>query len=184
MFEVYTKQYPGWLNSKLDFFVFVCRAHNTVNKRLDKPIIRTIEDCIITLKNNTISTTSKEYRKKYIDYISASWHRDRSDGTIFQIPNCNKLRRIINDYWDKLPQEISINYSSDIDVVQYIGKITPPDFPPGYLKHNLKFLNKASKSFVDENTNFTPQEYSQPELPPYRKTTFKRQGGKLKLVGI
>jgi hypothetical protein len=183
MFDLYTRLHPEWLNSKFDLFVFICRAHNTVNKRLDKPIIRTIDDCITTLKNNTLTTSSMEYRKKYVDYITNSWTRDRSDSTIVELLSCTKLRKIIDDYWNKLPQEINFSYSSDVDVQEYIGKITPSDMPPGYLNNNLKILNRNPKP-VKEYTTYTPQRSPSPVLYTHRKSKFILQNGKMRLVDI
>jgi len=51
MLMKYRASNPQFLNSKSEFMLFVFRAHNSVNKRLDKPILQTPQDCIQTLKN-------------------------------------------------------------------------------------------------------------------------------------
>ena len=50
LFETYKRNVPTWLNSRRDFFLAICRMHNNVNKRLDKPTPSTVAECISTLK--------------------------------------------------------------------------------------------------------------------------------------
>ena len=170
-------------------FVFICRAHNTVNRRLDKPIIKTLEQCIETIKNNTITTTSKEFRTKYIDYITKSWIRDRNDTTIIQLPRCSALSKINTNFWNKLSQEVKFEYLPNIDVTENIGKELPPKFNHSYLSSNLSFLKKNKESI---SVHVQPQPVSyfvtqQPktEAPVIERkpSGFRYQNGKLKLIG-
>ena len=50
IFQSYIGLFPDWNASKHNLFIFIARAHNTVNKRLDKPLIRTVSDCLETLE--------------------------------------------------------------------------------------------------------------------------------------
>jgi hypothetical protein len=187
MFKTYTKKYPNWSNSKLDLFVFVCRAHNTVNRRLDKPIIKTLEECIQTIKRNTSIISSKDYRTKYIDYITSSWHRDMGDTNLVQCIECRDLRKIINNYWDKLPQEVTFTVLPDIDITEHIGKETAHGLPVGYFNIDLGFLN------IKNTIQTLPQKKTKPEIkenpPDSRLLTsggpsgFRFQNGRLKLIG-
>ena len=46
IFENYRKLHPEWSSSKFQLFLFVARAHNTVNKRLEKPLKTTVQECL------------------------------------------------------------------------------------------------------------------------------------------
>jgi hypothetical protein len=189
MFSIYTKKYPNWADSKLNFFVFICRAHNTVNRRIDKPIIKTLQDCIETLRVNTTTTSSMEYRHKYIDYITKSWYRDRNDATIINLSRCKKLSKINTEYWNTLPQEVKFEYLPDIDVTENIGKVTSGPYTNTYISGNLGFLKRAEKQTitpvqtysVSQPANIVPQ---QREEVPRVRSQFRPQNGKLTLVRI
>lgn len=186
MFGIYTKKYPNWADSKLDLFVFICRAHNTVNRRLDKPVIKTIQDCIETLRNNTISTSSKEFRVKYINYITRSWTRDRNDSTIVQLPRCSKLARINEEYWNTLPQEVKFEFLPDIDVTEHIGKTAPGPYVNKYATSNLTLLKKGQPKEgdqVQQVTTYTVTETPNPLVLTKKPSGFIRVNGKLKLIG-
>ena len=74
MFSTYKRYNPQWSSSRYELFLFVVRAHNSVNKRLDKPIIKTVADCIQTMKNNTIHNSFAIYRQKYINHVIRNWN--------------------------------------------------------------------------------------------------------------
>jgi hypothetical protein len=54
--------FPGMLNSRADFMKAIFRAHNTVNRRLDKPVYPTVAECLAVYKNNIQSRSSRDYR--------------------------------------------------------------------------------------------------------------------------
>jgi hypothetical protein len=97
VFTKYKQNIPNWINSKRDLFIMVCRLHNSVNKRLDKPIPKTIAECISSLKSATAYTSQREFRQKYIDYLSAEFGRTRR---IFENHHVDKLRKINESYWN------------------------------------------------------------------------------------
>ena len=37
LYETYTRRHPDWANSRFNLFLFIARAHNAVNLRLNKP---------------------------------------------------------------------------------------------------------------------------------------------------
>lgn len=159
MFSIYRQRYPNWADSRINLFVFICRAHNSVNRRLDKPIIKTIEDCIETLRNNTLTTSSQEFRDKYFDYIRKSWIRDRTESTMYKITLCNNISRINQNYWNKLSQEVNFEYLPDVDVTENIGKILPNMILNSAMSTDLKFLKRVRARPVSTNSTL-------PEIKP------------------
>jgi hypothetical protein len=98
MHDKYVRNNPDYLKSRQSFAIFVFRAHNTVNKRLDKPVLATVEDCLKTLKAATINTSFKQFRESYLKYLTSNWNRESSgDGMIAQ-QAVKKLKQINNEY--------------------------------------------------------------------------------------
>ena len=46
MFENYRRAHPDWADSRFNLFLFIARAHNTVNKRLEKPLKSSVQECL------------------------------------------------------------------------------------------------------------------------------------------
>jgi hypothetical protein len=99
MLNMYRKQHPEWSSSRYHFFLFVCRAHNTVNKRLDKPIIQTLTDCIETLKNATKVTSAAQYRNAYLNYLTSNWSKEFTGDGAIALGAVRRLRRINEEYF-------------------------------------------------------------------------------------
>lgn len=99
MLNMYKRKYPDWSASRYNFFLFVCRAHNTVNKRLDKPIIQTLNDCIDTLKNATKATTTTQYRNAYMNYLFSNWSREFTGDGAIALGAVKQMKRINDEYF-------------------------------------------------------------------------------------
>jgi len=99
IFQTYIGLFPNWNASKYDLFVFIARAHNTVNKRLDKPLIRTVSDCLETIKTNIKNTSLKGFRQSYINYLISNWSKEMSGEGRLRIGYSKELQKINNEYW-------------------------------------------------------------------------------------
>jgi len=125
MVATYKKMYPNWLNTRYDFFLFVCRAHNTVNRRLDKPILNTAYDCLKTFQSNVKLTHSKQYRQSYLTYLTKNWSKEHSGESLMRLGFTREMKKIHEQYWDQ--REVDVNtvvFLADTDVTQPI--ITNP----------------------------------------------------------
>lgn len=121
MVNMYKKTYPKWLDSRYDFFLFVCRAHNTVNRRLDKPILPTAYDCLKTFQSNVKVTSAKQYRQSYLNYLTRNWSKEQSGESFMKLAQVREMRKIEEQYWS--PREIDPNtivFIADTDVSQNI----------------------------------------------------------------
>lgn len=107
IFQTYKGLFPSWNSSKYDLFVFIVRAHNTVNKRLDKPLIRTVAQCLETIKSNTKNTSLSRFRQSYINYLISNWSRELSGEGRLKIGHSKQLQKINNEYWSL--RETNIN---------------------------------------------------------------------------
>lgn len=99
MFRSYTSIHSEWNASRYDFFLFVCRAHNTVNRRLDKPLFPTITDCIDRLKENTKINSAELYRNAYINYLINNWSREYSADGYINADLARKMKKINDEYF-------------------------------------------------------------------------------------
>ena len=83
--NAYYSQYPNFLNSKQELFIFTLRAHNEVNRSLDKPIINSVSDCLQLLKNATESTSALNFKNNYMSYLIRTWaHEMTGDALIYK----------------------------------------------------------------------------------------------------
>jgi hypothetical protein len=81
----YRSQYPDYLDSKQKFFLFTIRAHNDVNRSLDKPLLTSVSDCIASLKNATSVTSCQTFKDSYLSYLVRTWaHEMTGDALIYK----------------------------------------------------------------------------------------------------
>ena len=133
MFRTYKQQHPEWKNSKRDLFLAICRMHNSVNRRLDKPIISTVKHCIETLKNATRDSTSSDFRKSYISHIGRNWSSFQNSEGFMKMSNVRLLARINSDYWDLRDIPFSDIEFEEADVLENIHAIgLPQKMGPGF----------------------------------------------------
>lgn len=121
MFTDYKSKIPTWGNSKRDLFLAVCRMHNAVNKRLDKPQPKTVSECIEWLKRATSYTSQSDFRIKYADYLIKDWYRNRNLGSegFMGYNGALTVKKINEEYWSK--REVSydtISFEED-NVLEY-----------------------------------------------------------------
>ena len=128
MFTLYKLSNPEFLNSRQDFALFIFRAHNTVNRRLDKPIHTSVADCIRALKNATVHTSLAQFRQAYLNYLMGNWGRETTgDGAIAQRA-VRELIKINNEYWS--PRDIPIPDLKEGNVLAFIERINNTRITP------------------------------------------------------
>jgi hypothetical protein len=113
----YKHKYPNWSSSRYEFFMFVCRAHNTVNRRLDKPVFPTVESCIERLKEITKITSGAAYRNAYLNYLIITWQREMSSDGFINGDIAKRMKKINDEYFtprDTNFVDFSLNASGDV----------------------------------------------------------------------
>lgn len=134
MLSSYKRKYPQWSSSQRELFLFVCRAHNTVNKRIDKPIISSVADCLEAIKNNSKNTSLKQFRQSYLDYLVRNWGQFRDFEAMHAMNAAREIEKINNQYWNLREVNISDIEAFDGDVTEFITdtgivKRIGPGFP-------------------------------------------------------
>jgi hypothetical protein len=119
MLTVYQNRHPEFLDSRRDFFLFTVRAHNTVNRRLDKPVLQTVADCMQTLRNATANVSPSQFRLNYFSYVARNWiHEMGGDGRInFNI--VNEMKTTNNNMFSQKNDEFTIEMEEG-DVLEHV----------------------------------------------------------------
>jgi hypothetical protein len=120
MYAIYTARHPEYLNSKQDLAMFIFRAHNTVNKRLDKPVLTSVADCLENLKLNTVHTSMADFRHRYIQYLIRNWQKEGSGTAMIFRGEALEMLRINSEYFNLHEIDIHEIVLYEDNVVEYI----------------------------------------------------------------
>ena len=114
MLSNYRQAFPNMLASRQNFAIFTFRAHNAVNRRLNKPIQGDIEACMLTLKNNIKTRSGGEYRRAYLNHIARYWNTYRDITGITALRKINEMRKIEAEYC--IPRDNNFDVVLAVDV--------------------------------------------------------------------
>lgn len=120
MFNKYRQLHPEWSSNRQSLFMFICRAHNTVNRRLDKPLYKTVSECIETLKNATSIKSPAEFRKAYLDYLTSNWGRQPDGEGFMMMGLVRKMIKINTEYFNPRDVKYSEIVIRDENVLEFI----------------------------------------------------------------
>jgi hypothetical protein len=70
-----------------------------VNRRLDKPIQKTVSECLTALINATSTKSQSEYRKAYLDYLGQTWKKQTGAEGLMMMGFVRKLIKINTEYF-------------------------------------------------------------------------------------
>lgn len=118
MFSSYIRSIPSWCDNRSELFIFIARAHNTVNKRLDKPLMRTVDECIQAIRSNSKNVSLREFRQRYIAYLGRNWSQYQNADGRFMMASVLNLQKINNEYWN-LRESVDMDIP-EADVLQFI----------------------------------------------------------------
>lgn len=117
MLANYRTLFPNMLQSRHEFVMFTFRAHNAVNKRLNKPVYSSVEECVTTLRNNVKNRTAKDYRISYINHITRHWRTFQDINGIVALKKINEMKRIELEYVSDRDTNFTIDIRPDIVVL-------------------------------------------------------------------
>ena len=117
----YRTQFPNMLQNRHEFIMFTFRAHNTVNKRLNKPVYTTVEECVATLRNNVRTRTAQDYRTSYLNHIARHWRTYQDITGITSVKKINEMRRIEFEYFSSRDTNFAIEVRNDVVVLPQLN---------------------------------------------------------------
>ena len=89
------------LRSRSDFMLFTFRAHNAVNRRLNKPVYTSVADCFEQLRNNVKTRTARDYRSSYLNHIRRFWRTMQDASGFTSLKKINEMTKIEVEYIQK-----------------------------------------------------------------------------------
>lgn len=113
----YRVQFPNMLQNRQEFVIFTFRAHNAVNKRINKPVYSSVEECVTTLRNNVKSRPAKDYRISYINHITRHWRVFQDVTGIVALKKINEMKRIETEYISIRDTNFTVSIRPDIVVL-------------------------------------------------------------------
>lgn len=115
MFNGYKSSVPTWNNSRYDLFIAICKMHNTVNKRLNKPIPKTVGESLAMLQTATKYSPPSEFRKNYIEYLRGQWNH-----FLGLKQKVDVMKKINEDYWsNRETGYVGLNFDMTADITIY-----------------------------------------------------------------
>jgi len=115
LLQTYRSRFPNMMQSRQEFAMFSFRAHNTVNRRLHKPIYATLDDCLNTLRANIKTRPARDYRISYINHITRHWRTFQDVSGITALKKIMEMKKIEEDYIG--PRDTSFTVSLIPDLV-------------------------------------------------------------------
>ena len=117
MLAAYRTQFPNMLANRHEYVLFTFRAHNSVNRRLSKPIYSSVEECVATLRNNVKVRSAKDYRISYINHITRHWRTFQDTTGITALKKIQELKRIEIEYVSLRDTNFTVDIRSDVVVL-------------------------------------------------------------------
>ena len=113
----YRTQFPNFLGSRHEFVVFTFRAHNAVNRRINKPIYTSVEACVETLRGAVRTRTARDYRAAYLNHVTRHWKTFQDVTGIVALKKLNEMRKVETDYVGPRDTNFTPTIRSDIVVL-------------------------------------------------------------------
>ena len=126
----YRRLYPQMLSSREEFLLFTFRVHNSVNRRLNKPVHPTVAACFDQLRTNVKTRPAREYRIAYINHIRRFWRTMQDSSGITSMKKINEMSKIESEYFARHENNFEVDIPESTVVLQSQLLSTQPGEPP------------------------------------------------------
>ena len=113
----YRVQFPNMLGNRHEFIMFTFRAHNAVNKRLNKPVFSSVESSLSTLRHMVATRSARDYRNAYLAHITRHWKIFQDISGIVALKKLQEMRRIEMEYVSQRDLNFAITVREDVVVL-------------------------------------------------------------------
>lgn len=113
----YRAAFPNMLQSRHEFAMFTFRAHNAVNKRLNKPIYTDITESMAALKKAIAGKTARDFRISYINNGIRHWRTFQDITGISMVKKLNEMKKIEDDYFKPRDTNFNVTLRQDMLVL-------------------------------------------------------------------
>jgi hypothetical protein len=124
MLRDYSARVPNQYASRYEMVIFVIRAHNTVNRRLDKPKLETVHDAIATIQSNSKHVSLPTFRRNYLNYLAMNWGREFTGEAAIMRQKTMELKAINDRYWSLRESDGSDRTWEETDILTPIERPT------------------------------------------------------------
>lgn len=113
----YRVQFPGMMNSRQSFLIATFRLHNSVNRRLHKPVYMSVDSCFETLRNVVKTRSSQEYRGAYYVHIRKHWRLFQDASGIAALRKINEMIKVEGEYATSRSNNFEVSIAEDVVVI-------------------------------------------------------------------
>ena len=145
MLARYKTHFPTFLNSRQSFVIATFRMHNTVNRRLSKPIYNTVAECISTLEETIKRKTPTEYRIAYLTHIANYWRSMQDISGIVSVRKIQEMKKIENEYLT--PKSANMSFIVAEEQIVLPSGILEKDSKPVLSQSSPMLLSNARAGF-------------------------------------
>jgi hypothetical protein len=117
MLANYRQMFPNMFSSRQTFAVFTFRAHNAVNRRLNKPVYGDMEACMNILINNVKNRSARDYRISYLNHITRHWRAFRDASGITALRKIAEMNKIEAEYLGPRDNNFTATLQRDVVVL-------------------------------------------------------------------
>ena len=142
----YRRSYPQMLASRSEFLLFTFRVHNSVNRRLNKPIHPTVAACFETLRNNVKTRPAKDYRAAYLNHIRRHWRTMQDASGFTALKKINEMSKIESEYTRKRENNFEANIPENIVVLPGQAFETVDSEPPAPIRIDTRMAPRMGLS--------------------------------------
>lgn len=123
----YRAQYPNMLYSRNEFMLFTLRAHNAVNRRLNKPVYTSVQACFDLLRNNVKFNKTSSFRITYTNHITRHWRTFQDAVGLSAMKKIHEIKKIEINYMASRSNEFESMIPEDnVLFVPVSATIEPP----------------------------------------------------------
>lgn len=97
--------------------MFVFRVHNTVNRRLKKPIYDSVAASMERLRENVKLRSAKDYRTAYLNHINRFWRTLQDISGLIAVKKINEMKRIEAEYFGPKDTNFNVEIREDSTTV-------------------------------------------------------------------
>lgn len=119
MLTNYRAQFPNMMYSRQNFMLFTLRAHNAVNRRINKPVYPTVQACFDLLRKNVQFNKTNTFRITYINHITRHWRSYQDATGIAALKRIQEMKRIELEYMASRSNEFEVMIPEDTVVIQF-----------------------------------------------------------------
>lgn len=109
----YRLQYPNMLYTRRDFLLFTFRAHNSVNRRIGKPVYTSVQACLERLRENVKFNNARSFRVTYTNHITRHWRSFQDASGLSAMKKIHEIKKIEIEYMTSRSNEFEVGIPED-----------------------------------------------------------------------